>query len=163
MQTDKMNSKVCVFPGSFNPFTKGHRHLIEKALKLYDKVIVAVAEETYKKNMRHFKIRGEITAKSLADLPSVEVKCFKGMLVDFLAEVNCFNIVRGVRNDEDMAYERNLEKIYKEMDSRVNFVIIQSELCDISSEKVRNAIKNNDSLDELICVNAKDDIIKFYK
>ena len=103
-----MKKPECVFPGTFDPFTVGHRHLVEKALELYDRVIVAVADITYKKDVLSSKTRVKIAAKSLADLPGVVVEYFTGMLTDFLAAKGCFEIVRGIRNDEDAAYERKL-------------------------------------------------------
>ena len=89
-----MNENVCVFPGSFNPFTLGHRHLAELALEKYDKVIIAVAGETYKGDMLGADERVKIARESLANDARFDVKYFSGMLTDFLAETGCFNVVR---------------------------------------------------------------------
>lgn len=157
-----MREKHCIFPGSFNPFTLGHRHLIEKALERFEGVTVAVAAETYKDEMLAPEIRAEIARKSLADLPAVDVQCFEGMLTDFLKTNDCFDIVRGYRDDRDFEYEKELERIYVSMDRRVNFTLIRSELCDISSERVRNAIKRGESADGLVSEAVVSDIVKLY-
>ncbi len=159
----KRISNTCVFPGSFNPFTLGHRHLAINALRLYDRVIVAVSEETYKDNMLDAQIRAKLAAKSLADLSGIDVQCFSGMLTDFLADKNCFNIVRGYRNDNDYEYEKELESIYLSMDKRVNFVLLKSDMPEISSEAVRKKIKENADLSELVSEQIIDEVKELYK
>ena len=158
-----MKNNICIFPGSFNPFTLGHKHLVEKALKRYERVIVAVAEETYKEDMLSKEIRVKLASKSLANLDGIDVKCFSGMLTDFLKEEDCFNIVRGFRNEVDYEYEKELERIYVSMDQRVNFVLIKSELTDISSEMVRNAVANRQPYEHLISKEIADDVKKYYE
>ena len=157
-----MKKPECVFPGTFDPFTVGHRHLVEKALELYDRVIVAVADITYKKDVLSSKTRVKIAAKSLADLPDVVVEYFTGMLTDFLAAQGCFEIVRGIRNDEDAAYERKLAEIYKTMDPRVRVAEIRSDMPDISSERVRLAVMNGEDIRGLVCDDALSDVVASY-
>lgn len=157
-----MKKPECVFPGTFDPFTVGHRHLVEKALELYDRVIVAVADITYKKDVLSSKTRVKIAAKSLADLPGVVVEYFTGMLTDFLATKGCFEIVRGIRNDEDAAYERKLAEIYKTMDPRVRVAEIRSDMPDISSERVRLAVMNGEDIRGLVCDDALSDVVASY-
>lgn len=157
-----MKKPECVFPGTFDPFTFGHRHLVEKALELYDRVIVAVADITYKKDVLSSKTRVKIAAKSLADLPRVVVEYFTGMLTDFLAAKGCFEIVRGIRNDEDAAYERKLAEIYKTMDPRVRVAEIRSDMPDISSERVRLAVMNGEDIRGLVCDDALSDVVASY-
>lgn len=157
-----MKEKHCVFPGSFNPFTLGHRHLVEKASERFDSVTVAVAAETYKDDMIPPEVRSEIARKSLADLPNVDVRCFDGMLTDFLRELGCFNVVRGYRNDGDYEYEKELERVYVSMDRRIDFVLLRSELCDISSEKVRAAVKNGEKINGLVSDAVVGDVIGLY-
>ena len=157
-----MKKPECIFPGTFDPFTVGHRHLVEKALELYDRVIVAVADITYKKDVLSSKARVKIAAKSLADLPGVVVEYFTGMLTDFLAVKGCFEIVRGIRNDEDAAYERKLAEIYKTMDPRVRVAEIRSDMPDISSERVRLAVMNGEDIRGLVCDDALSDVVASY-
>lgn len=157
-----MQNDACVFPGSFNPFTAGHRRLVELALLRYKHVTVAVAELTYKTEMRPAEIRMKIAAESLADLPAVDVKYFGGMLTDFLAEQDCFNVVRGVRNEADASYEKELARLYADMDGRVNFVAIPSDAADISADKVRARLARGQAIDDLVCRAAINDIKKNY-
>ena len=157
-----MKNDKCVFPGSFNPFTVGHRRLVELALQKYNSVIVAVAELTYKADTLPTEIRLKIASESLADVPYVDVKYFGGMLTDFLAEQDCFNIVRGIRNGEDAAYEKELERLYVSMDSRVKFDAIRSDVADVSADKVRVRLALGQDVSDLVCGAAAADIIKYY-
>lgn len=157
-----MNENVCVFPGTFNPFTVGHRYLVERALEKFDRVIVAVAELTYREEVLLTDLRLKIATESLADMPNVNVVSFKGLLADYLAKIDCFNVVRGVRNKDDSAYELFLEKSYKESDSRINFIIIESELPQISAKAVRERLVNGESVSDMVCAAALDDIIKYF-
>lgn len=154
---------TCIFPGSFNPFTLGHKHLIDEALKIYSRVIVAVAEETYKEDVIEPVLRAELARKSLANYDTVEVKCFSGMLTDFLKQENCFNVVRGYRNDVDYEYEKDLERIYVSMDYRVNFVLIESKIAEISSETVRKLVKNRQSIENLVCKEITEEVKRLYE
>ena len=104
----------------------------------------------------------KIAAKSLADLPGVVVEYFTGMLTDFLAAKGCFEIVRGIRNDEDAAYERKLAEIYKTMDPRVRVAEIRSDMPDISSERVRLAVMNGEDIRGLVCDDALSDVVASY-
>lgn len=152
----------CVFPGSFHPFTLGHRHLVESALKDYRTVIVAVADETYKNDMLPCEIRAKLARKSLADLDGIDVKCFSGMLTDFLRETDCFEVVRGFRNDSDIVYEKQLEQTYLSMDSRVKFRLYPSEFPRISGEEVRRRIGRGESLDGWVSDAVKEDLTEYY-
>ena len=84
------------------------------------------------------------------------------MLTDFLAAKGCFEIVRGIRNDEDAAYERKLAEIYKTMDPRVRVAEIRSDMPDISSERVRLAVMNGEDIRGLVCDDALSDVVASY-
>lgn len=155
-------NKRCVFPGSFDPFTAGHRRLVELALERFDSVTVAVAETTYKPNTRSAEIRVKIAAESLADLPNVDVKYFMGMLTDFLAEENCFEVVRGIRNEADAEYERELERLYVSMDKRVRFTAIVSDRSDISAANLRRALACGENIENMVCPSAVAAVKKYY-
>ncbi len=154
---------TCVFPGTFDPFTLGHRHVVVKALERYERVIVAVAELTYKKKVLPSQIRKNLAVKSLANLSEIVVECFSGMLTDYLAQIGCFDIVRGYRNEADLEYERELEKIYVSMDKRVNFVLLPSDIPTISGEIVRERVANNLDISDFVCPDIIEDVKKYYK
>lgn len=155
--------KCCVFPGTFNPFTLGHKEIVVKALSAYEKIIVAVAEETYKDNVVPLDVRKAMAEKSLSGISGVDVIAFSGMLTDFLREIDCFEVVRGYRNSKDYEYEKDLEHIYVSMDRRVNFVLYESDSKLVSSNEVRRRVKENLDMSDIVDKTIIADIINYYK
>jgi pantetheine-phosphate adenylyltransferase len=77
-----MNNKVCVYPGTFDPITNGHMDVIERAKKIFDKVIVAIAVSENKKPMFYIDKRVEMAKMATKDIPGVEVFSFNGLFVN---------------------------------------------------------------------------------
>lgn len=152
----------CVFPGSFNPFTLGHCDVVAKGLEKYGEVIVAVAQETYKEDMRPLDARVDIVKKSLSGLENVTVVGFRGLLTDFLADKGVFDIIRGVRRDDDSDYERSLKEIYTRMDPRVKVEYIFSDKDHISSSLVRTIAREGGRLKGLVSPQVIEDITRLY-
>jgi pantetheine-phosphate adenylyltransferase len=97
--------RVVVYPGSFDPITNGHINLIERALHICDRVIVAVAKNLAKVALFTPEERVEMIRISLADNPRVTVESFEGLLVDYLTSKNANVILRGLRQLSDFDYE----------------------------------------------------------
>ena len=123
----KAKSPLCVFPGTFDPFTLGHRDVVLKALEDYDKVIVAVADITYRENVKDLRLRSQIAELSVKDLTNVSIETFKGMLTDYLKENGCNIIVRGLRNEEDKIYEDKIADVYKKAMPDIKIVYYTAE------------------------------------
>lgn len=156
-------NKICVFPGSFNPFTLGHLDVVKGALHYFEEVIVAVAEITYKQNTPSAEVRAEIAKKSLDGLRGVRVECFKGMLTDYLFKKGCKNIVRGIRDEKDRVYEKALLDFYKKTDADIEATYIAASRPFISSGTVRSILNTNDvELKKYVAENAIEDVIKYY-
>ncbi len=98
-------AKVAVYPGTFDPVTLGHLDVVKRACRLFDRVIVAVAERKDKRPLFSLAERIELVRSSVAGLPRVEVKGFTGLLVDFVRQEQACAVVRGLRAVMDFDYE----------------------------------------------------------
>ena len=162
--TARRKRPLCIFPGTFDPFTLGHLDVVGAALRDYEKVIVAVAEITYKRDAAACNARAEIARLSLGDEPRAEVKTFEGMLTDYLISENCRDVVRGVRDETDRKYEESIAEVYKKALPDVSMVYYDAVRPAISSHEVRRliAVGETDKLKEFVCGDALNDIIKIY-
>jgi pantetheine-phosphate adenylyltransferase len=94
-----------VYPGTFDPFTKGHEDLVRRAAKLFDRVTVGIADSESKRPMFTAAERIAMTREVLAGYPNVEVTGFSGLLMDFVHSIGASVIVRGLRAVSDFEYE----------------------------------------------------------
>ena len=88
---------TAVYPGTFDPITRGHEDLIQRAGRLFDRVIVAVAESRNKRPFFSMDERVDMTRAVLADMPHVRVEGFSGLLIDFVAAQGAIAVLRGLR------------------------------------------------------------------
>ena len=100
-----MNIKVAVYPGTFDPFTRGHEDLVRRASKLFQRVVVGIAESRSKKPFFPLDERIAIARELVKPYPNVEVHGFDCLLMDFLRQQNAAVIVRGLRAVSDFEYE----------------------------------------------------------
>ncbi len=94
-----------IYPGTFDPVTRGHEDLVRRASRLFDKVIVAIAESSGKQPFFTVNERVNMAQQVLSDCPNVEVLSFSGLLMDFLQQQNTHIILRGLRAASDFEYE----------------------------------------------------------
>ncbi len=99
---------TAVYPGTFDPITRGHEDLIQRAGRLFDRVIVAVAESRNKRPFFRMDERVDMTRAVLADMPHVRVEGFSGLLIDFVAAQGAIAVLRGLRAASDFEYEFQL-------------------------------------------------------
>lgn len=137
--------KTCVFAGSFDPITTGHYQTVEKCLKLFDKVVIAVGVNPDKKPYFTLDERVEIIKKAFEGENNVEVKAFSGLLVDFMKENGYTVYVRGIRNGEDYAFESNMALYNADMYKELITLFIPSEIKTsyVSSTAVRTVVELN--------------------
>src|SRR5690606_25868482 len=99
------NMKIAVFPGSFEPFTLAHQDLVERAMPLFDKIIIAVGYNANKQGMLNHDERVDTISSIFNDIPAIEVVKYKGLTVDFCQEIGAKYILRGLRNTNDFEFE----------------------------------------------------------
>ena len=104
----KSNVTRAIYPGSFDPVTKGHTDLIRRATGIFDELIVAVADGVSKKTLFSLEERVHLIRQTTSDLNRVRVVGFKGLLIDFARERNSTIVIRGLRAVSDFEYEFQL-------------------------------------------------------
>ncbi|MGN1077712.1 MAG: pantetheine-phosphate adenylyltransferase [Candidatus Gallimonas sp.] len=97
--------KKCVFAGTFDPFTLGHKDTVDKCLRLFDEVVVAVAENKQKSCLFSLREREEMIRRVFCDEPRVKTLAWNGVIVDLLLKEGTPFYVRGIRNTVDLEYE----------------------------------------------------------
>lgn len=105
MTEEKFNSRIAVYPGSFDPITNGHVDIIKRGIRLFDKIIVLVAYNPAKTSLFTVEERVAMIKETFKDVNRVEVDSYSGLLVDYLNEVGANVILRGMRALSDFEYE----------------------------------------------------------
>ena len=121
-----MNGKIAVYPGSFDPITNGHVNLIERALELFDKLVVAVAHNPNKSALFSVEERLEMIRAALKNDPRVAVASFEGLLVDFVAKQGARVIVRGLRALSDFEYEFQMTLMNRKLNRKVDTIFLMT-------------------------------------
>ncbi len=115
---------AAVVPGSFDPFTLGHRFVVEAAAARFARVIVAVVVNPNKRGMFSTAERIALIAEDCAGLPNVEVRSWTGLLVDLVREENATTIVKGLRSETDFAYEAPMAQMNRELSGAETFFML---------------------------------------
>ena len=110
-----MLRRLALFPGSFDPFTKGHADIVTRALALFDEIVVAVGYNEQKPGWMPVEERVEKIRKIYADEPRVKVESYTGLTVEFAKEKGVNAIVRGVRTVADFEYELQMADVNKQL------------------------------------------------
>lgn len=133
---------IAIFPGSFDPITKGHESVVLRALPLFDEIIIAIGENTAKKGYFSLEQRLEWISKTFENNTKVKVESFSSLLVDFCKEKGAKYVVRGLRNSIDFQYERNIALINQELYPEIEtiFILTKPEDTAISSSFVREIL-----------------------
>ncbi len=116
--------RKAVYPGTFDPLTRGHEDLVRRAVRLFDEVSVAVAGSSAKRPMFTLEERVEIAREAFADLPSVRVIGFGGLLMDLMREQGMRVILRGLRAVSDFEYEFQMAGMNRHLSPDVETVFL---------------------------------------
>ena len=116
--------RTVIYPGSFDPFTNGHLDVVERAAKLFDRVIVAVAQNIDKQTLFTQAERKRQIATVLDDFPNVEVTEFKGLLVDFAKAQKAQAIIRGLRAVSDFEFEFQLALMNRKLEKEIETIFM---------------------------------------
>ena len=130
---------TAIYPGTFDPLTFGHIDVVTRASKMFDKLVVAVAESPGKKPYFDLQQRSEMATRLLSHCDNVSIKPFSGLLVDAAKNAGASVIVRGLRAVSDFDYEAQLANLNRQLNSEVEtvFVVAASEYTFVSSSMVR--------------------------
>lgn len=154
--------KKCVFAGTFDPPTSGHKAVVENCLKIFDEVVVAVMVNTSKKPLLSESQRKALLEKLFADNKSVKVMIYEGAAVDVLRAENTVFYVRGVRNGMDYEYETAdylaSKKLMPELVEL--YVPADQDKIQVSSTLVKNSVKFKKDLFDYVPAEIKDDFLE---
>jgi pantetheine-phosphate adenylyltransferase len=116
--------RTVIYPGSFDPLTNGHLDVIQRATKLFDKVIVAVAQNESKNPLFTLKERVALARQATSHLPQVEVDSFDGLLVDYVESRSGQAVVRGLRAVSDFEFEFQLALMNRKLNERIETIFM---------------------------------------
>ena len=137
-------SKVAIFPGSFDPITTGHESIIQRALPLFDKIIIAIGVNSAKTGFFPTEKRKQWIEKVFKGEKKIEVKTYQGLTIDLCKQEKANYILRGLRTSADFEFERVIAQMNRAMDDKIEtiFVLSTPELSAINSTVIRDIIRN---------------------
>lgn len=132
--------KRAVYSGSFDPITKGHISVLARGAKVFDEVIVAVAEDNYKTTLFDLDERLRLIEASIRDIPNARATKFSGLLMDFAQEVDAAAIIRGLRVVSDFEYEMQMASFNKHLCPHIEtvFFTADNDYSYVSSSMIRS-------------------------
>jgi pantetheine-phosphate adenylyltransferase len=143
--------RKAVFPGSFDPITLGHTDIIERALPLFDEIILAIGTNSNKNYMFTLEERLRFLKETFKNEPKITVTTYQGLTVDFCKEQDAGFLLRGLRNAQDLEFEKAIGQTnYKMSGIDTLFFITSSGKSHISSTVVRDVIRNNGNYEFMV-------------
>ena len=144
--------RKALFPGSFDPITLGHFEIVQRGCSMFDEVIVAIGVNSQKKYLFSLEERMEMLERSFADLPSVRTDYYTGLTVEYAQKNNAQFLLRGIRSDTDLSYERPVELINKHLypDIETIYLFSRPSHVHVSSTLVREVIKYRGKVEGLV-------------
>jgi len=147
-----MKPVIAIYPGTFDPITRGHEDIVRRAAQLFDQVVVAVAVAHHKKTLFSLDERLRMVADALSDCAVVRVLPFEGLIMDFCRQQGACAVVRGIRNVADFDYEAQMAAMNRKLLPTVEtvFLLPQAQLQCISSTLVREIAKLGGDVTEMV-------------
>jgi len=147
--------KIAVFPGSFDPYTKGHESIVEKALGLFDEIVIGIGDNLTKNYMFDLDTRIKHIQSIYENYDRVSVVVFQGLTVDFCKSIGAQYMIRGLRDTKDFEYERNIAQMNLKISGIESvFFMTVEEYASVSSTIIREIHKNGGNID-LFVTNAE--------
>jgi pantetheine-phosphate adenylyltransferase len=152
--------RIAVFPGSFDPFTIGHEAIVNRALSLFDEIIIAVGANALKKSYYSLATRKAMISRVFKDEPRVRVAHYEGLTVDFCEKNGAKYILRGLRTAADFEFERAIAQVNRAMASDIEsvFLLTVPEHTPVNSTIVRDIIRSGGDASKFVpaSINLKD-------
>lgn len=144
--------KIALFPGSFDPITIAHVDILNRALPLFDKIVIGIGLNSSKQGFLSSEQREEMVKTIFAETAKVEVRTYEGLTVDFCRKMDARYMVRGIRSAADFEYERAIAQINQTMMPEVETILLLSkpEYSAISSTIVRDILRNNGNVSPFV-------------
>ncbi len=144
--------KIAIYPGSFDPVTKGHIDILKNGAEIFDKVIIAVAKNSEKNAFLSESDRVELIKESVKDLENVEVDSFDGLTIEYAKKRGAQIILRGLRAVSDFEYEMQLSQANSALSSDIKtiFLITKPKYNFISSRTIKEIYLNNGDISKFV-------------
>lgn len=157
--------KRAIYSGTFDPITNGHMDILKRGLKVYDEVIIAVADSSAKQPMFNINSRIKLIQKATKGLKGVSVKPFSNLLVEFAKEENVYSVIRGLRTTTDFEYELQMSYANSSLDDKIDSVFLMPTLKNafVSSSIVRELIRFDGDFKHLVPKKVYKEINKIIK
>jgi len=148
-----MTKRIALFPGSFDPFTKGHEDIVLRGLQLFDEIIIAIGYNSQKSN-RYFEIdlMVESIRKTFEKHPNIKIVKFSELTAEFARKNGARFLLRGLRNTTDFEYENSISQVNRKLNSEMEsvFLITTPQLAWISSSIIREVHKYGGDVSEFL-------------
>ncbi len=144
--------KIAIYPGSFDPITKGHLDILKTGAGIFDKVIIAVARNSEKHGFLTIDERVKLIRESVSGLDNVEVDCFDGLTVNYAKKCGAQVLIRGLRAVSDFEYELQLSQANSALDSDIKtvFLTTKPKYNFISSSTIREILLNGGDISKFV-------------
>ena len=144
-------SNKAIFPGSFDPLTLGHVDIINRALPLFNEIVIAIGTNSSKKYMFSLEERISFIKKTYKDNPKITVTSYKGLTIDYCKEINVDFILRGLRNPADFEFEKAIAHTNRKL-SKIEtvFLLTSANTSYISSSIVRDILRHHGDVSTLV-------------
>lgn len=152
-----MNKKIAFFPGSFDPFTKGHEDIVLRALNLFDEIVIGIGHNSNKSRYFNLEKMQKSIEKTFIGKP-VKVICYTDLTANIALQVGAQFILRGLRNTTDFEYENSISQVNRNISGSLEtiFLITSPSLAPISSSIVRELYKFGTNIEDYIPYSLKD-------
>lgn len=136
--------KIAVFPGSFDPITRGHEDILLRSLPLFDEIVVALGINPEKKTLFPAEKRLGWIRKTFEEYPEIKVITYEGLTIDLCRKLKARFILRGLRTSADFEFERSIGQINKQLDNEIEtvFLLTSTQYTAITSSLVREVFIN---------------------
>ena len=131
--------RIAIYPGTFDPVTKGHIHIIERSCRLFEEVIVAIAVNSYKNTLFSADERIHMMKESVKHISNVRVESFSGLTADFAESIGAQAMIRGLRAVSDFEYELQIAMMNKRLNDKMEtlFLMASGEYSFLSSSVIK--------------------------
>jgi len=149
--------RICLFPGTFDPITKGHVDVVKRSVSLFDKLVIGIGINSSKQPMFTVEQRVEWIGNIFKNDPRVEVVGYTGLTVDYCQKINARYILRGIRYVSDFEYEKAIADMNRMLAPEIEtlFLTCSPEYSTISSTLVRDVIRNGGNVTQFVPAEVK--------
>lgn len=144
--------RTALFPGSFDPFHKGHEEIVNRILPLFDKVVIGIGNNSLKQYLLPLEKRKAIIESSFRSNNKIEITEYSGLTVDFCKKINAGYIIRGLRHAGDFEFEQSIAQMNQLLNASVQtlFIPCRPELSALSSTILRDILKHGGQIKDFI-------------